>query len=191
MNRAHVEMDDGQVADIIVRGFRVDHNINCEPEVTIEGFLTRLSKRKPQAPELEVTRVIYNNPATIVYWSDKTRTVVKCQPGDKFNSELGFLLALCKKVCGNTGNYNDLLRKYVPGYGDEKIRTEPSVEQMRKELASFCQHRLCGSCPLQKKDFKCGSGVFFTVPIGELGYMTDESIVKHYRAMKGAEDGHE
>lgn len=120
MDRAHVIMENGQEADIVVREFRVDHHFGCEPEATITGFLTRLTKREPQAPELTVTDVIYNDPATVVYWSDKTRTVVKCQPGDTYDPKTGFLLALCKKVCGNTGNYNDLLRECVPGYGEKE-----------------------------------------------------------------------
>ena len=132
MDRAHVEMDNGQVADIMIREFRVDHSFGCEPEATITGFLTRLARREPQAPELAVTDVIYNDPATVVYWSDKTRTVVKCQPGDTYDPKTGFLLALCKKVCGNTGNYNDLLRECVPGYGKEDTengRAESSSDQ--------------------------------------------------------------
>lgn len=192
MKRAHVTLDDGQEAEVLVREFRVDQSLGREPEVKIEGFLTKLGKREPQAPELMVTNVIYNDPATVVYWSDKTRTVVKCQPDDKFDSELGFLLALCKKVCGNTGKYNDLLRECIPGYGGEKTKTEPSVEQMRKELHYFCGRSICNGCPLSKDGFECGRGKSFTTPKYGLGYMTDESIVKHYKAMKGAEeDGHE
>ena len=120
MDRAHVTMESGQEADILIREFRVDHSLGCEPEARIEGILTRLTKRKPQAPELMVTDVIYHNPATVVYWSDNSRTIVKCQPGDTYNPMTGFLLALCKKVCGNTGNYNDLLRECVPGYGKKE-----------------------------------------------------------------------
>lgn len=120
MDRAHVEMDNGQVADILIREFTVNHSFCSEPEARIEGILTKLTKREPQAPELTVTDVIYNDPATVVYWSDKTRTVVKCQPGDTYDPKIGFLLALCKKVCGNTGNYNDLLRECVPGYGGKE-----------------------------------------------------------------------
>ena len=134
-----------------------------------------------------VKKVIYNDPATIIYWSDGTRTVVKCQPGDKFDPELGFLLALCKRVCGNTGVYNYLLREHVPGYGGKKGKTGISIEQMRKELADFCHKRTCTNCPLNKDGFKCGRGKFFTDSVDEHGYMTDKSIVKHYKAMKGAE----
>lgn len=149
-------------------------------------------RRAPTQTRLTIERVIYNDPATVVYWSDKTRTVVKCQPGDTYDPKTGFLLALCKKACGNTGNYNNLLRECVPGYGGEKNQTEPSIEQMRKKLLNFCHFRLCIGCPLAKNGFECGRGKFFTAAIGESGYMTDESIVKHYTAIKGVvEDGHE
>lgn len=67
----------------------------------------------------EIEKVVYSEPATVIYWKDKTRTVVKCQNGDVFNPELGFLLAVCKKAFGNTGRYNELLKQHVPGYGKE------------------------------------------------------------------------
>ena len=120
MDRAHVVMDNGQEADVVVREFTVEQSYNSVAEATIKGFLTRLTEKKPQAPEIGVVDVIYNDPATVVYWSDKTRTVVKCQPGDTYDPKTGFLLALCKKVCGNTGNYNDLLRECIPGYGEKE-----------------------------------------------------------------------
>ncbi len=57
--------------------------------------------------------VIYNDPATIVFWEDGTKTVVKCQPGDTFSKELGLAMALAKKVYGNKGSYNDLFKKWA------------------------------------------------------------------------------
>ena len=57
--------------------------------------------------------VRFNNPATIIFWKDGTKTVVKCQEGDTFNPELGFLAAVLKKLCGNKGNYNDVVKKWV------------------------------------------------------------------------------
>lgn len=55
---------------------------------------------------IEPEKVIFNKPATIVYWSDKTRTVVKCQKGDKFDAEKGLAMAVLKKLGGNDGSYN-------------------------------------------------------------------------------------
>lgn len=134
----------------------------------------------PATNELYVNKVIYNGPVTVVYWSDRTRTVVKCQPGDTYDPKTGFLLALCKKVCGNTGKYNELLREHVPGYG------ESATTQMREELTKFCKSRTCSGCPLNKDEYKCGRGFFFDFPKGRDGYMTDKSIIRHYNAMKGA-----
>lgn len=61
----------------------------------------------------EVKKVIFNDPATIVYWKDGTKTVVKCQEGDYFDSEKGFAMAFLKKCWGNKGNFNDKLIKIM------------------------------------------------------------------------------
>ena len=61
----------------------------------------------------EVKKVIFNDPATIVYWKDGTKTVVKCQKGDDFDLEKGFAMAFLKKCCGNKGNFNDKLIKIM------------------------------------------------------------------------------
>ena len=61
----------------------------------------------------EVKKVIFNDPATIVYWKDGTKTIVKCQDGDDFDSEKGFAMAFLKKCWGNKGNFNDNLRKIM------------------------------------------------------------------------------
>ena len=58
-------------------------------------------------------KVIYNDPATIVFWEDGTKTIVKCQPGDTFSKETGLALAFMKKVHNNKGNYNDLFREWI------------------------------------------------------------------------------
>ena len=61
----------------------------------------------------EVKKVIFNDPATIIYWKDGTKTVVKCQKGDVFDSEKGFAMAFLKKCWGNKGNFNDKLIKIM------------------------------------------------------------------------------
>lgn len=61
----------------------------------------------------EPERVIYNGPATIVFWADGTKTVVKCQSDDVFDFEKGFLLCVAKKAFGNHGKFNDYIRKMV------------------------------------------------------------------------------
>ena len=69
--------------------------------------------READPTEAYIERVIYNAPATIIYWTDGTKTVVKCQPGDEYDRLTGFLLAVCKKAFGNTGAYNKLIKTFV------------------------------------------------------------------------------
>lgn len=65
----------------------------------------------------QIKEVIFNEPATIVYWTDGTKTVVKCGRGDTFDKEKGLALCCMKKMFGNKGNYNNTLKKYA---GEEK-----------------------------------------------------------------------
>lgn len=44
-------------------------------------------------------RVIRNGPATIVFWKDGTKTVVKCHDED-YDPEKGLAMALCRKLWG-------------------------------------------------------------------------------------------
>lgn len=57
-------------------------------------------------------KVIFNDPATIVYWKDGTKTVVKAYD-EYFDEEKGLAMAYMKKTHGNKGNYNDVFRKWI------------------------------------------------------------------------------
>lgn len=75
-----------------------------------------------QAPalinRLEIEKVIFNNPATIVFWSDGTKTVVKCA-NEEFDKEKGLAMAICKRVLGNKGNYFNEFRKWIKDEEEE------------------------------------------------------------------------
>lgn len=73
-----------------------------------------MTKHKPRNLGMEVAKVIFNNPATVVFWSDGTKTVVKCSGNDTFDPEIGLAMAICKKAFGNTGAYNEVFKKWVP-----------------------------------------------------------------------------
>lgn len=61
-----------------------------------------------------IKKVVFNAPATIVFWGDGSKTIVKCQPGDTYSRETGLAMAIVKKTYGNKGNYNNVFRKWVP-----------------------------------------------------------------------------
>ena len=54
-------------------------------------------------------KVIVNDPATIIFWDDDTKTVVKCDSEDEFDKEKGILYAVLKKL-STKKTYNDILR---------------------------------------------------------------------------------
>lgn len=62
---------------------------------------------------IEIVKVIFNAPATIVIWSDGTKSVVKAQEGETFDKEKGLAMAICKKALGNQGNYNEVFKKWI------------------------------------------------------------------------------
>ena len=64
----------------------------------------------PAKPKIE--RVIFHDTATIVYLKDGTKTVVKAQ-NEKFDKEKGLLAAIAKKVYGNKGNFNNIIKHFV------------------------------------------------------------------------------
>lgn len=62
--------------------------------------------------ELTPTKVIFNPPATIVFWENGDKTIVKCGEGEIFDKEKGLAMAFCKRVWGNTGRFNDMFAKW-------------------------------------------------------------------------------
>ena len=70
------------------------------------------------------TRVVFNGPATIAFWPDGTKTVVKCQDGEPFDPEKGVALAMLKKYFGGA-KYNDILRNLIKNATwDKKVTVE-------------------------------------------------------------------
>ena len=60
-----------------------------------------------------IKNVIFNPPATIVFWRDGTKTVVKAKNED-FDPEKGLAMAISKKMLGNNGNYYEVFKKWLP-----------------------------------------------------------------------------
>lgn len=79
---------------------------------------------------VEITKVIFNNPATIVFWSDGKKTVVKCGSDEAFDEEKGLAMAISKRVLGNKGNYYNEFKKWLPEIGvcEDRIPFKDAVK---------------------------------------------------------------
>lgn len=61
--------------------------------------------------------VIFAPPATIVYWSDGSKTVVRCSEKDVFDPEKGLAMAIAKRCGGNKGSYYKEIQNWVEKSG--------------------------------------------------------------------------
>lgn len=67
-----------------------------------------------------IKQVIYNDPATIVFWSDGTKTTSKRDYRDEYNPEMGLILAVMKKIVD--GKYvANLLHDWAPAEGQNRV----------------------------------------------------------------------
>lgn len=121
--------------------------IECEDGSSYEGNVTHVcgcpydyasfnveANVKKRNAAYGIKNVIFQNPATIVYWTDGTKTVVNCMDNveakekikdgkkiivkkprkcDSYSKEIGLAMAIAKKWAGNQGNYNNIFRKFL------------------------------------------------------------------------------
>lgn len=85
----------------------------------------------------KVKEVIFAPPATIVYWTDGSRTVVTCSEEDKFVEETGFALCFLKKCLGNKGSYNNYIRKQLKNAKHYDNRLNKMAKMFKKTLTEI------------------------------------------------------
>lgn len=85
--------------------------------------------------------VIFAPPATIVYWSDGSKTVVKCGEKDVFDPEKGLAMAIAKRCGGNKGSYYKEIQNWVEKSGKTATqkkaapKSNPDRESMKKWIS--------------------------------------------------------
>ena len=63
----------------------------------------------------KIKKVIFNPPATIIFWKDGSKTVVKCN-GEAFAPEKGMAMAISRKVLGDSYDYYNVFEKWCKKY---------------------------------------------------------------------------
>lgn len=122
-------VDDREIARAVHAGMAIDYGRQSterakKNDVVLFG-MCRVSIRK----------VIFNDPATIVLWSDGTKTVVKCGPEDSFDMEKGLAMAIVKKMAGNDNRFHKVFKQYP-----KKKKKEPgSVGAIADMMAGLNQ----------------------------------------------------
>lgn len=87
---------------------------------------------KPFIPEIK--KVHFNDPVTVVLWTDNTKTIVRCGDNDIYDLEKGLAMAIAKKALGNQGNYYEEFKKWLPNErpddNPKPIATDYKVEEV-------------------------------------------------------------
>lgn len=63
---------------------------------------------------LDIKKVYFNDPVTVVLWEDGTKTIVKRDGRDAYDPEKALAMTIAKKALGNRGNYYDIFKKWIP-----------------------------------------------------------------------------
>lgn len=82
--------------------------------------------------------IIYHDAATIVYWTDGTKTIVKCNENDEYSEYSGFVAAVAKKMYGGANAINRLIdsKKTIRGNGlGQPFRSKKTFEEILDEAA--------------------------------------------------------
>ena len=92
-------------------------------------------KLKPQIKD-----VIFNDPATIVFWSDGTKTVVKTQDNEMgdheiYDPEKGLAMAIAKKALGNNREYYHTFLHWLKQYEKDNAATKEICKNLKDKLS--------------------------------------------------------
>ena len=93
--------------DYCRKDFELQRNIYRNMLNSMDGIRTATMNDIP-----EIKNVIFNPPATIVFWQDGTKTVVKAT-NELYDPEKGLAMAIVKRALGNQGNYYNVIKKWV------------------------------------------------------------------------------
>lgn len=131
---------------VSVDTIRQDYGEPTKLEVYVRNPFVELIKRcRPQnsmtycTPQID--KVIFNDPATIVYWKDGTKTVVQARD-EKFDPEKGLAMAISKKAMGNTRDYYIPFKKWLKKFKKEHPET----------VKLYADDQVVAEFPVSRKD---------------------------------------
>lgn len=81
----------------------------------------------------DVDRIIFNPPATIVFWDDGTKTVVKCMEDQPYEKYAGFAMACMKKMFGSTSRAKAIMSECDMDNLKPVVETKPKPEPKKTE----------------------------------------------------------
>lgn len=122
-------------------GIDIDRAINAAMAIDYSRQSTERAKKNDIVRfgmcNVSIRKVIFNDPATIVLWSDGTKTVVKCGPDDIFDKEKGLAMAIVKKMAGNDSRFHKVFKKWCKPdeTNEDTLAYAKSLKQLDQAVA--------------------------------------------------------
>ena len=88
------------------------YDFTAQAGALFSGSFDVYNKKKHTVDTVYIKEVIYNKPATIIKWSDGTKTISKASKGDKYNKETGLLYCIIKKL--SSSSLDKLFDEWLP-----------------------------------------------------------------------------
>lgn len=108
---------------------------DCQQKVCLFMIGEALKQAKGSFTPDSIKKVIYNDPATIIFWSDGTKTIVKCMENEDYDPEKGFMAAVTKKVFGD--KYGWVMRHHVK----PAVENENKVDALMDSIDDFASRK--------------------------------------------------
>lgn len=179
-NTVKIELDGYLDADCAVTARLMKSVLNSK-----YGSRGQFSNRGLYDCRPKIEKVIFNEPATIVLWSDNTKTVVKCQKGDTYSKEVGLAMCISKKYFGDKSNFNNVFKKWIPKEVESTAEEPlPTIREMREYIRKHCRNRYCGTCVIHKMPHHTLCHCF------DKDNTSDSEIIENYKAIKEWEAEH-
>lgn len=94
-------------------------------------------------------QIIFNPPATIVFWKDGSKTVVKCAEGEKFDPYTGFCYAFTEHFLGSISHIKKLCKKSSTGLPEasesivEEEKCDGPMSSFEKKSVAYMRRAIC------------------------------------------------
>lgn len=106
----------------------------------------------------EIKDILVNGPATIVFWADGTKTVVKCGPDDSYDVEKAVAMCFMKKALGSRS-----MHKIFNLAEDRKTEYDNQFTRLSLKEMGYCLHDII-STVLNQNPAKPCEGKIITDP---------------------------
>lgn len=140
--------------DLVVKGVETfDGFFDQDRNVLINARVANKSRKYPtQVNPFNIKRVIFNGPATIVFWNDGTKTVVKCAEEEIYNKRTAIMWAIMKKAYGNSSRVNKAFDELIEGdeAADDNINDDFSADSSLRSAVTNLINSMYGLKSAQK-----------------------------------------